>query len=287
MGNSSIRNGTFGNVNAGRVDPTGTIPLIQRVPYPQFSGILLAAGDGHGSYNAGTLSLTKRLSQGLSLLANYTWAKSVDDSSGEVNFTYRPEEGRKDMRGPSDFDINHRLVVSYVYDIPTGKGRRFLDKGGVVGAIAGGWQISGISTFQTGPVSTVNVPGDWAVRGPNLSTRPNCVSDPNQDALRSNARGNGLVYFNKDAFQFPAPFTLGNCGRNVLRLPGLNNWDLSAHKLNKLTERFHLQIRFEFFNVWNHAQWSTVSTGMSSTTFGRVTAARAGRDIQIGMKLVY
>lgn len=100
LGNASIRNGTFGNADPGRVDPTGQIPLQDRVPYPQFAGILLAAANGHGNYNAGTISMTKRFAQGLTLLANYTYAKSIDDSSAEINFTYRPEEGRRADRAP-------------------------------------------------------------------------------------------------------------------------------------------------------------------------------------------
>jgi hypothetical protein len=283
-------------VNAGRVDPTGTIPLADRVPYPGYTGILLATTNGHGIYNGGTLSLTKKLSQGLSLLANYTYSKSIDDSSSELNFTYRPELGRKGMRGPSDFDITHRVVLSYIYELPVGKGQRYVNKGGVVNGIIGGWELAGISTFMTGPPATVALPTDWALRGPLDYTWPNCVGNPNEGSIKANVRKNGLEYFNTSAFQLPAPFTLGNCGRNGLRSAGINNWDTSLHKRFPLTERFNLETRFEFFNAWNHAQWEpfagggTLSYGQpgyGNPSFGQVTAARAPRTIQLGMKLIF
>jgi hypothetical protein len=275
------------------VDPTGTIPLSQRVPCPEFAGILLAAADGHGNYNAGTIAFTKKFSQGLSLLANYTYAKSIDDTSTEINFTFRPEEGRKDMRGPSDFDVNHRAVFSYIYQLPVGKGRRYLNRGGVANAVLGGWQVSGITTFMSGPPHTVHFGGATAaIRGPLLFTRPDCVSNPNKSSFRHNVRNNGLVYFDVDAFQAPAPFTLGNCGRNPLRLPGINKWDLAAHKYFDFGERVKLQARFEFFNAWNHAQFlmgapNTSANFTTDRTFGRVIGARYPRDIQIGLKLIF
>ena len=296
IGNASVRYGTYGQVNAAREDPTGTIPFDQRVPIPGFSGILLATSNGHGHYHAGQFSLTRRFSQGLSLLANYTYARSIDDSSSELNFTYRPEEGRKDMRGPSDFDINHRLVVSYLYEVPVGKERRFLDQGGVADSVLGGWQVSGISTFMTGPPATVHLPGNWALRGPIAFTRPDCVGNPNQSSIRSRVRENGLQYFDPTGFRLPPRFVLGNCGRNVLRSAGINNFDMAVHKQFELSEQMSLQARFEFFNIWNHAQWMPFAggghvvygePGFGNPTFGRVTRARSGRDIQFGLKLLF
>src|SRR5262249_36379272 len=134
--------------------------------------------------------------------------------------------------------------------------------------------------------------------GTRISARPNCVAQPNQSSFSDNVRSNGLVYFNTAAFALPALFTPGNCGRNVLRSPGINNWDTSFAKNTRLTERFTLQTRFEFFNVWNHAQWQIWSgrsgggysfgqPGFGNATFGKVTSARGPRVIQIAMKLLF
>lgn len=295
-GNSSVRNGTYGQINAARVDPTGTIPFVQRVPIPGLTGLLIATTNGHGSYHAGAISVKKRFSEGMSFLANYTYGRSIDDSSSELNFTYRPEFGRRDMRGPSDFDIHHRLVMSYVYELPVGKGKRFLDKGGVTDAVLGGWEVTGITTFMTGPPGVVHVPGDWALRGPLAFTRPDCVSNPNQSSIRDKVRSNGLLYFDPTGFRLPAPFTLGNCGRNVLRSAGINNWDMSFDKTFHVTEALSLQGRFEFFNIWNNAQWMPFvgggaltfgQPGFGNPTFGRVTSARRPREIQLGLKVIF
>ena len=111
-------------------------------------------------------------------------------------------------------------------------------------------------------------------------------------------RTNGLLYFDTAAFQLPAMFTPGNCGRNVLRSPGIDNWDLAIQKHNRFRERLLLQTRFEFFNIWNHTQWQIFSgrsgggvtygrPGFGSASFGRVTAARDSRLIQLAMKLMF
>ena len=295
MGNASVRYGTYSQVNAAREDLTGTIPIEQRVPFPGLTGLLVATTNGHGNYHAGTVSVTKRFSQGLSLMANYAYAKAIDDGSSELDFTYRPEDGRKDMRGPSDFDIPQRFVVSYVYELPVGQGRRFLNQGGVADAVLGGWQVAGITTFNTGPPVAVHLPSDHASRGAfPAPTRPDCLGNPNQSSFRDNVRNNGLQHFDASAFQIPPPFTLGNCGRNTLRLAGINNWDFGVHKFIDFTEGVSLQVRFEFFNAANHAQWimpigflGDQDLYFGTPTFGQVERSRNGREIQIGLKLLF
>jgi hypothetical protein len=299
QGSASVRYGTYGNYDAATtIDPTGTIPLSQRVPYPQYGGILAAADDAHGNYNAGIVSLTKRFSEGLTFVANYVYAKSIDDGSEECDFTYRPSQGRKGMRGPSDFDVPQSFVLSYVYDLPAGKGKKLLGNANrVTDAVLGGWQVSGITTFMAGVPHTVDMPGDYAVLGWLDFTRPNCVGNPNEASFHDNVRKDNGLYFNTDAFAAPPLYTLGNCGRNTLRDAGLNNWDMSLAKTSRITERLGLQLRFEFFNAWNHAQWGQFSDsyndvtygspGYGSSTFGYVTSARAPRNFQIGMKLLF
>jgi hypothetical protein len=151
---------------------------------------------------------------------------------------------------------------------------------------------------MTGPPDKVTLPGNWLNIGTRVSGRPNCIADPHDSSLSDNVRNNGLLYFNTAAFELPAQRTPGNCGRNVLRSPGVNNWDLSLQKTTRITEGVSLQTRFEFFNTWNHAQWQMWSgrsggsytygqPGFGNASFGRVTAARDPRIIQIGMKIVF
>ena len=297
-GSSFIRGGSFNQANPGAIDPTGTIPLQQRRLYPQYGDINLNTTMNHGYYHGGTASLKKRFSTGLSLDMHYTWAHSIDNGTNEINNADFPLVGRKFERGHSDIDIRHRFVASYIYELPVGKGRRFLNQGGIVNGVLGGWQVSGITSFMTGPPDKVTLPGNWLNIGTRVSGRPDCVADPHDSSLSDNVRSNGLVYFNTSAFQLPAQRTPGNCGRNVLRSPGVNNWDLSLQKNTRITERVSLQTRFEFFNTWNHAQWQMWSgrsggsytygrPGFGNASFGRVTAARDPRIIQIAMKFIF
>ncbi len=297
-GSSMIRGGSFNQANPGAIDPTGTIPLQQRRLYRQFGNINLNTTMNHGYYHAGTASLKKRFSRGVSVDMHYTLAHAIDNGTNEINNSDFPLIGRKLERGPSDVDIRHRYVASYIYELPVGKGRRFLNRSGVTDAVLGGWQASGITTFMSGPPDKVVLPGNWLNIGTRVSGRPNCVSDPNQSRFSDHVRSNGLIYFDTAAFQLPPLFTPGNCGRNILRSPGVNNFDVSFQKNSRVTERFSLQTRAEFFNIWNHAQWQIFSgrsgggytfgqPGFGNATFGRVTAARDPRIIQVAMKLLF
>ena len=298
-GSSQIRGGSFNQANPGAIDPTGTIPLNdRRVVFPDWGSINLNTTMNHGYYHAGTASLKKRYSQGLTLDVYYTLARMVDNGGNEISNADFPLIGRRGEKGHGDLDIRHRMVASYVYELPFGKGRRFLNQGGAVDAVVGGWQVSGISLFQTGTPDKVTIPGDWLNIGTRISARPDCVAEPNQSSISDNVRTNGLLYFDTSAFALPAARTPGNCARNILRSPGLNNWDLSLQKDNRITERVSLQTRFEFFNAWNHTQWEIFSgrsggsysygePGFGNASFGKVTAARNPRIIQISMKLIF
>jgi hypothetical protein len=151
---------------------------------------------------------------------------------------------------------------------------------------------------MTGPPDKVTLPGNWLNIGTRVSGRPSCIANPHDSSLADNVRSNGLVYFKTSAFARPPLFTPGNCGRNILRSPGLSNFDISVQKNTAFTERLMLQTRFEFFNIWNHAQWQMWSgrsggsygygePGFGNASFGKVTAARDPRIIQIAMKLVF
>ena len=298
QGASLIRGGTYEQGNPASYDPTGTIPIQTRRLYPAIGDIKVATTGGHGYYHGGTLSGKKRFSSGFSLDAHYTFARSIDDSTNEIDNTDFPLIGRKGDRGPSDIDIRHMFVASYIYELPIGKGRRFLNAGGVANALVGGWQLSGITSFISGPPDKVVLPGNWLNIGSRISARPNCVANPNDSSFSDNVRNNGLLYFNTAALQLPPLFTPGNCGRNVLRSPGINNWDMSFHKQNRINERLSLQTRIELFNVWNHAQWQIFSSrsgggytygqpGFGNASFGHITAARDPRVIQLAMKFMF
>ncbi len=184
----------------------------------------------------------------------------------------------KAERGNADFDRRQMLVFNYVYELP-----RLEDRSGLVRQVIGGWTVSGIASFQTGTPLNITLPGDNAGIG-SAPYRPNQVGDP------SVSNPTRELFFDPNAFAQPAPGLFGNAARNVVEGPGINNWDISLFKsfpgiLGR--EGSALQFRAEFYNAFNHTQWTSLRTGFGSSSFGAVTDARDARVIQLGLKLLW
>jgi len=237
----------------------------------------------------------------MALLAVYTWAKSLDDKSaaagvGATN-AFAGHMNEHDPRadyGRSDIDVNHRFVLSSVYQLPIGRGKRFLgNTNKVADAFIGGWQLTGIATFQKGfPFSVMADNKDNLLL--TFTQRANLVPgcDPN-DAPR-----NVSEWFNTSCFTQPLSGQFGNSGRNMLRGPGISNFDLGLGKDFRFTEHTSFQFRLEAFNAFNHTQYGfdpSTSTGIGSavgnnpsqSNYGVITAGRPGRVVQLGGKFVF
>lgn len=279
------------NANAGSFDPTGTVPLAQRIPFPQYGFILVSSNYGRSNYNGLEAKFEKRFSGGSSFLAAYTYSKAIDigttddfSSLSRNFFTYD--------RGVSDYDVPQRLVLSYVYQLPFGRGRQFLGSTpAVVNALVSGWQLNGITVFSSGQFTTPGLSYDNLNIGAFSSSRPDKVGDPK-------AGRKGMQWFNPSAFAAPpgAPnnHVPGNAGRNSLELPGYQNWDASLFKAVQIHDRAQFQLRFEAFNAFNHTQFSGVATGYTPNVggngnFGVITSTRAGsaRVIQLGGRFTF
>jgi hypothetical protein len=230
---------------------------------------------------------------GLALLGSYTWSKSIDDASnfftsaGDPNFPQNSYDLRAE-RARSNFDVRHRLSVSYAYDLPFGRGRALVNDGGFLTTLLTGWQTFGIVTAQTGRPFTVALIQEFDNSGTGRSSlgfgandRPNLVGDPHAGP-RTPER-----WFNTAAFAFPAPGTFGNAGRNILEGPGYHNVNASLVKNTALGERVSLQLRAEVFNLFNHPNLNLPDNFLGSPTFGRVTSARDPRHVQFGAKLLF
>ncbi|MGI9165922.1 MAG: carboxypeptidase regulatory-like domain-containing protein [Pyrinomonadaceae bacterium] len=268
------------------------LPFVPR-PVPQFDEINTIESRASSNYHSLQGRLQQRLSAGLAMLTSYTWSKSIDDASnffpsaGDPNYPQNSYDLRAE-RGRSNFDVAHRLSVSYVYDLPFGKGRAYLADEGAWSTFLTGWQTSGIVTLQSGRPFTVALSRELDNSGTGISAlgfgandRPNVVGNPALSGRSPEA------WFNTSAFAFPPRGTFGNAGRNILDGPAYHNVNASLSKNTALSERFNLQFRAEVFNLFNHPNFNLPDNFLGSPTFGSITSARDPRHIQFGLKLLF
>lgn len=268
-------------------------PLFLPRPVPQFADITQIESRSNSNYQSLQARFQQRLDFGLAMLASYTWSKSIDDASGFFTSAGDPNFPQNSYntgaeRGLSNFDTRHRLSVSYSYDLPFGKGKKFLSTDGWVNKVVSGWQTFGIITAQSGRPFTVALLPDIDISGTGRSSlgfgnndRPNIIGNPvssNQTTDR---------WFNTSAFTFPNPGTFGSAGRNILIGPDYYNINASLVKNTNLSEGVNLQFRFEAFNLFNRANFDLPDNFLGSPTFGRITSARDPRHLQFGLKLLF
>jgi hypothetical protein len=287
IGNRGVHTGVY-HTYANQAKP-GVGDLQPRRVWPDFGTFVYNTYDGMSNYNAMTVRLTKRLSQGLSALVSYTWAKEMDFNGGdssEITLLQNDNDPRADY-SVGDIDTPQRLVISPVWQLPFGSGQHFLNHKGLANALAGGWEFSGILTFQSGTPYTVYSPQDYSNTG-STSPRPDRVC---------NGAGPGTVaeWFNTNCFTLvPLALALangtprfGNSGRNILFGPGLNEWDIGLMKRTQIRERLALQFRAQFFNLFNRANFGLPGSAVGTSTAGLIGSARTPRDIQFGLKLEF
>ena len=235
--------------------------------------------------------LERRLAGGLSFLAAYTWSRSRDHSSslfGSRAGNYAPQNSFDlDAEwGPSDVDTPHRFVFSYVWELPFGAGRRYLNGRGPLQAFLGGWTFAGIANFQSGRPftvyygSTVNYSGSDNGPGAIGLDRPNLVGNP-VVANPTPAR-----WFDVTAFAPPSG-TFGNAGRNILRADALRNVDVAFSKQVPIGARARAQIRIEAFNLFNTPHFYLPVADLTSVRAGQVVRAYDARQIQLGLKVTF
>lgn len=239
----------------------------------------------NSNYNSLQVSAEKRFSKGLQFQMAYTFSKSIDNASSFEN-SLNPLNYRL-SRSLSLFDARHRFVFSYFYQLPTLSVSSFASK------IFNGWATSGILTFQSGFPVFITSSDDLELMNSLLFTYPG-EPDLVKPVHRLDPRNPNNLAFDPSSFQQPADLgRIGNSPRSVCCGPGINNIDFSLLKDTKLTERFSLQFRAEFFNLANHAQFTKVDGNISDGsvtqggTFGKVLRARDPRLIQFAMKLIW
>jgi Carboxypeptidase regulatory-like domain len=221
--------------------------------FPQFRVINRLSDIAHSNYNSLQVS-AQRSAANVTFRASYTFSKSLDDASGAGGFYRGPAEDSRNLRrdyGRSDFDIRHRVTITYAWRIPAPTSLP-----GLLHALASNWQLNGITTLQSGGPLNVTLPFDNSGTG-EFRDRPNLVGNPH---VAFNPLG---PYLNPAAFAQPLPGTYGNLGRNTFSGPRLNDFDMSFVKSQQMSGDWWLRLRAEFFNIWNHPNF-----GNPSTTFG-------------------
>jgi len=262
----------------------GTTGSVQsRRPFPQYGTMSMLTSIGDSTYNALVGGLERRFSGGLSLLASYTYSHSIDSGAGGGGVTQDARNTQPD-RGNSDFDARQRLVISYVYDLPVGHDRHFgKSLPPVLNYVVGGWQLSGITAFQSGRPIFIKLGKDNGSTGVN-NDRPNIVAGV--DPLLENS-GSKTVYLNPAAFVSAPAGTFGNDPRNNINGPGTNNFDLTLAK-NFKTEKFGIQFRAELFNAFNHPFLNQPVSTLTNPAFGTITSTLGpNRQVQFGLKISY
>ncbi|MGH9664028.1 MAG: TonB-dependent receptor, partial [Bryobacteraceae bacterium] len=245
-------------------------------PFPQYVSVTGMYLTGSSSiYHSFQMKVQKRFSSGLSLLMSFTGGKLIDDHAMISNVgrdvSMQNIYDRRSERGVSPQDVSKILVLSYVYEIPLGKGKRFgANWSRAANAVLGGWQMNGICTFQTGQPLTITTQN--TSNSGSTTLRP---SNNGQSAAASGAIESRLgEYFDTSVFSQPAPFTFGTTGRTLpdVRGPGVDNLDFSLFKTFKPTERMAVQFRAEAFNLLNKPQFGFPNQNLSSGQFGVVSS---------------
>ena len=277
--------GSKGTKLLGARDINQPLPSPQPVnprPVQQFADINILESRGNSSYQSLQARFQQSFYCGVTALASYTWSKSIDDASGffssagDANFPQNSRNTRAE-RALSNFDLRHRLSLSYSYDLPFGKGR-----------VLGGWQTFGIWTFQTGRPFTVallpnadNSNTGQSILGFGANDRPNVLRAA---ALSKPAPAR---WFDTTAFALPPFGSFGNAGRNILSGPAYQSMNVSLVKNGRIGEHANLQFRVEAFNLLNRANFDLPDIFFGSPTFGAIQSAQSPRRVQFGAKILF
>jgi hypothetical protein len=266
----------------GTVFPAGLTVASSAMPV---STVNLLENTARSWYDAGYVNLRRRYSRGLSLLANYTFAKNLSDAPDfrSPMFESAIPQDNKNLaaeKGPA-CDIRHRLAFSAVYDTPS------LKMNAWTRAITRNWKASALYQIQSGFPFTISVFGDTANAGTVVGENPVRANATGQPVFGPGTR-NTTQWFNPAAFAAPAAFTYGNAGRNTVYGPGLQTLDLALVRSFSVRERARLEVRAEAFNAANHSNWGTPNRFVNTPQFGTITeASTPGREFQFSGRISF
>jgi carboxypeptidase family protein/TonB-dependent receptor-like protein len=301
VGNKGTKLNGFRNLNQRAVitNADGSQSAGAR-PYPAFGDIQWMENRVSSTYDSLQVRLEKRFSHGLTGNISYTLGEALSGAPDHISTSgggagidtgvfREPQDGNnlQAEMGPAEFDVRHRFVTSYIWELPFGKGRRFgTTWNRAMDLTFGGWQITGIHVLQSGLALTATLAGSTVLNlGGERRARPNLVGNPELPASERTL----TRWFNTDAFAAfsPSPQAFGNAGVGIMRGPGVANFDFTLAKNFPMSDRRSVQFRTEFFNAFNHANFGPPNIARDSSGFGQILTAGNARIIQFGLKFYF
>jgi len=271
-------------------------------PYPQFLNVqTLSENVAVSSYNALQVSFQKRFNAGGTVVANYTWSKLLSDTdaqtgSGESDVTLGVTQDFNNRRADYSLaseNVPQRLVINYVYDLPFGKGQRFLSQlSGVASRLIGGWMLNGVITFSDGlPLNMTALDNTLSSQFGAGTIRPNVAPACNAE-ISGSAQSRLTEWFNTACYSQPGALSFGDASRTdpKLRDEGIANFDVAINKSFAIREAWRLEFHTEFFNVANREQFAAPNVQVGNPNFGVVTATSPSanpRLVQFALRLKF
>jgi hypothetical protein len=298
VANKSIGLPTIRELNYGKVLGGGAASQPLRQSFGRTASTATITDDSPASYNGLQVKFDRKFSGGFMLTTSYTYSRGIDYftdfntsvNPGKAGLPY-DQWNLANNRGRGDFDVTHVFVQSYIYDLPFGKGKQWMNSGAGKWLL-GGWQVNGILTLQTGTPLNITA-SNAALNTPLINNRPNLVGSGEVAIYRQ--VGKGIQWFDTTRFANPAPLTFGNVGRNILEGPATINLDFSLSRTFVVTEKVKALLRIDSFNFTNTPHYDAPNTTFGSATFGQVTTAGGNygtgrgdpRQFQIGLKVFF
>ncbi|MDQ6677794.1 MAG: TonB-dependent receptor [Acidobacteriota bacterium] len=287
---SQVPNPFYGKLTTG-ILTTPTVALNQLLrPFPQYGDVLIFRDPyGDMEYESMTLRIQKQYSHGVLFTLGYTLSKTIASTAQSNTWVVGPSNALYDAKYNRSIEANdapQRLVLSYIYDIPFGKGKRFLSQG-IPALVLGGWEASGISVFQSGRPILIQAPDQThLINFISTNGRADRLKDPVLSSGQSLSH-----WFDTTAFATAAPYTVptDSLSEPDLRGPRRINTDFSLIKNHRFRDHYNVQFRAEFFNVFNHPQLEArgATTNVTDPQFGQIVLGGGDRNIQFGLRLVF
>jgi Carboxypeptidase regulatory-like domain len=254
-------------------------------PYPQFGSVNLYSNFGHNTHHAGTLKVERRYAAGMTLSAFYTYSKTLDENDADGGASGITYYNRNLEKGRAGYDIRHRYTNVLTYELPLGRGRRWVNKGGILNGVLGGWDLTWVQTFESGLPTSVTFAGSPYTYLSQGVSRPNALVPMEQAVVQNWDIGPNRFpttaqnpYLKFSAFAYPAAFTVGTLGRNTFESPGMSWTQMSISKSWSIWERVRIITRLDMMNLPlkqpQFTQPNSVYNANNPATFGTFTGTR-------------